>query len=152
MATTTTDLRRPLFPTFVWGFILFCFFGLLAVVAVRYFGTFETYESRRAAERLENLKKHREQMSSNLGTLAWADKEARTVQVPIDVAMGIATKNLNRKKVSPSAVSIVPPESAEAVTDKAVSNEAPGEETVPETTEPAPASGAAEQPQPTSQE
>jgi hypothetical protein len=113
MAATTTDLRRPLFPTFVWGLILFCFFGLLAVVAVRYYGTFQTYEDQRGQVRLANLEKYREEMASKLGTLAWADKEAQTVQVPIDVAMGIAAKNLNKKQVSPSAVTIAPPAPAE---------------------------------------
>ena len=120
----TTELRRPLFPTFIWGFILFCFFGLLAIVAVRYYGTFENYEDQRAQVRLANIKEYREEMTAKLGTLAWADKEAQTVQVPIDVAMEIAIAKLNRKKIAPSTVAIVPPVPVDEAATKPTETEA----------------------------
>ena len=118
--------RHAVFPTFLWGFILFCFFGLLAIAAVRWFGNFQSYDEQRALERARVFAEYRETMNTNLNTLKWVDEEKGAAQIPIAEAMKITMNRLNTKKVSASSVAIAPPTPPPAPTSSPAPESAPG--------------------------
>ncbi len=101
--------RHAVFPIFLWGFVLFCVFGLLAIAAVRWFGNFQSYDEQRALERAKVYAEYRETMNTNLNTLKWVDDQKQAAQVPITEAMKLTVNRLNAKKVSASSVAIAVP-------------------------------------------
>ncbi len=113
--------QHAVFPIFLWGFILFCFFGLLAIAAVRWFGNFQSYDEQRALERVRVYAEYRELMNTNLNTLKWADDQKQAAQIPLADAMKITVKRLNSKRVSASAVTIAPPASVSSGASPVVS-------------------------------
>jgi hypothetical protein len=140
MAATTKEHRRAVFPIFLWGFILFCVFGLLAIAAVRWFGNFQTYDELRAVERARVLAEYRKTMDANLNTLKWADQQKQVAQIPISEAMKITVKRLNAKEVSASSVVIAPPPPSANATPAAPLTDGAASSAKPAQAVPAPAS------------
>lgn len=142
----STHSQKAVWPTFLWALLAFCFFGVIVVFAVRFYeGRFVTYPVKRAQERLENLKKLREQEEQQLNSYAWKDKKAGLVQLPIDRAMELVVADLRKKTVHPSGVAVPTPAPAGAEAPAAATAEETSAtaSTSPAAASPSPAAGAA---------
>lgn len=142
-------------PAFIGGICLFLLFGLLAAFWFRLGGRTESYDDKRAADRMTKLSALLKENNQRLNGYALVNKEKGIVQVPIDDAMKLVLPELKAKPVQASAVKVENPypaglqQAVPATAPAAVSTSpAPATSPAPVASPSAAASPAASQPAP----
>jgi len=115
--------RTP-FSTWFGVLLLFLLFGVIAVAIVGPAPRGDTYERMRADNRMEKLKKARDDDAKALADYAWVDKNNGTVRLPVERAMELTVADLANKKPAPAGP-IASPESSAAPGGAAAATPAP---------------------------
>ena len=115
--------RTP-FSTWFGVLLLFILFGVIAVAIVGPAPRGDTYERMRADNRMEKLKKARDDDAKALADYAWVDKNKGTVRLPVERAMELTVADLANKKPAPAGP-IASPESSAAPGGAAAATPAP---------------------------
>jgi hypothetical protein len=106
----TNDLRQQPsgFTTFLWAIFFFFIFALVVVVWVRSAGPKQTYEDKRAAERLAIRAEVDKAAAEKLNSAAMIDPAKGVVRIPIADAKKAVIAELKAKKAGPSQVKVDP--------------------------------------------
>ena len=107
---TTEDSRRQPsgFSTFLWAIFFFFIFALLVVIWIRGSGPKETYEDKRASERIAVREDAVKQAHEKLTTAAWVDQAKGVVRIPIVDAKKAVLAELKGKQAGPSQIKVDP--------------------------------------------
>jgi hypothetical protein len=108
MATEPTRQQPSGFSTLVWALFFFFVFALVVVIWVRRNGPKETYEDKRAIERLAIRNEKLKEANEKLTTAAWVDQAKGVVRIPIADAKKAVLADLKAKQVGPSQVKVDP--------------------------------------------
>jgi hypothetical protein len=98
--THRVDFQQPhsMFGTWVGVVLLFVVFGLLVWVIFSAIPRGDTYEEKRAQDRVKKLEQLQKDATAALTSYAWVDKNKGTVRIPIEQAMRLAMVDLAAKK------------------------------------------------------
>jgi hypothetical protein len=112
MAENDDEIRyeqpRSTFGTWLGVVLLFAVFALFVWAVMGAMPRGDSYEQKRAEERVKKAQAVREEASKSLSGYAWADKDKGLVRLPIDRAMEVTVADLAQKK--PTAANPIPPE------------------------------------------
>lgn len=90
------------FSTWLGVVLLLGVFGAIAVAIVGPAPRVDSYEQRRAEDRMKKLKDLRGEDLKTLTAYAWIDKNKGTVRLPIERAMELTVADLAKKKPAPA--------------------------------------------------
>lgn len=100
MSVATSSEKKPsLFPAFAGTVILLLLFGAVVWAFVSFSDAGQTFDEKRAQERLDNLKALREQEAKQLSTYGWVDQGKGVAHIPIDRAIELTIADLKQKPV-----------------------------------------------------
>ena len=106
MATTGTPTvvdRTPVpFGAWLGIVLLFIVFGLVVLVLIGLSPRGDTYEARRAKQRMEALKKLQDEANAELHSYGWVDKDKGVARIPIERAMELTLTDLAKKTPTPA--------------------------------------------------
>ena len=108
MATEDSRRQPSGFSTFLWAIFFFFLFALIVIVWVRGSGQKETYEDKRANERIKIRDENAKQALEKLTTAAWIDQAKGVVRIPIADAKKVVLADLQSKTPGPSQVKVDP--------------------------------------------
>ena len=112
------------FSTWFGVVLLFAIFGVIAVAIIGPAPRGDTFEKMRADNRMEKLKKARDDDAKALASYTWVDKTKGTVRLPVERAMELTVADLANKKPAPAGP-IATPESSAAPGGAAAASPAP---------------------------
>lgn len=106
----TSELKKAsVGPAFFGSILLLLLFGLVVAAWVRFGGRTESYDDKRAADRIAKLSALEKENRQRLTVYGWVHKDKGVVQIPIDDAMKLALPELKSKPVQASAVKVENP-------------------------------------------
>src|SRR5205085_9802949 len=82
--------------------LLFLFFGVFVLVLLGLSPRGNSYEAKRAEQRLETLKKVQAEANTELRSYAWADKNKGVMSIPINRAIGVTLAELAQTAPNPA--------------------------------------------------
>lgn len=95
--------RTPVpFSAWLGVVLLFIVFGLVVLVLIGLSPRGDTYEARRAAKRMEALKKLQDEANAELHSYGWVDKDKGVARIPIERAMELTVAELGKKTPAPA--------------------------------------------------
>lgn len=112
------------FSTWLGVVLLMIVFGAIAVAIIGPTPRENTYEQKRAEDRVKKLQGLRDEDAKNLKSYAWVDKNKGTVRLPIERAMELTVAELAKKKPAPAGP-IASPAASAAPGGAAVATPAP---------------------------
>ena len=105
--------------------LLFALFGATALVIIGPAPRGDSYEKKRAEDRVKKLQAARDEDAKALGGYAWIDKNKGTVRLPIERAMQLTVADLAKKKPREAGPIAAVPEASAAPGGAAAASPAP---------------------------
>jgi len=89
-----SDTKKSIWPIVVGGLVMMLIFYMGSKYLIATAPADADEDSLRGIERMEILKAHLEAEAPKLTTFAWIDRNAGTVQIPVDLAMELTVASL----------------------------------------------------------
>jgi hypothetical protein len=125
MAESTPVQSPAPLSTWLGVVLLFALFGATALVIIGPAPRSDSYEKKRAEDRVKKLQAARDEDAKALGGYAWIDKNKGTVRLPIERAMQLTVADLANKKPKEAGPIAAVPEASAAPSGAAVASPAP---------------------------